>query len=278
MQRVGLPRWRGEPGARVVVVAEQGFGDVILFARLLPRLRALAASVCVFAYARLVPLFERAQLADEVRSLADIDQATPERYDSYVPFMSLAYVTALRPHEIDPAPYLDARAEDALAWRSRVGAPDGTLKVGLAWAGNPAHDLDFDRSIALASLGPLFRVPGVSFYSLQLGADLSGHPELPMIDLTAHFTDVAQTAALVKQLDLVIAVDTLIAHLSGALGVPLWLLCPLRADWRWAIGDKPSPWYRSVRIFRPEVTAQWSPVIEALAEALRIHAAEKRAR
>jgi tetratricopeptide (TPR) repeat protein len=278
MQRVGLPRWRGEPGARLAVVAEQGFGDVILFASLLPRLRGVAVSVCVFTYDRLVPLFEHAQLADDVRSLADIDQATPDRYDSYVPFMSLAHVTALRPHEIDPAPYLGARPDHAQTWRTRVGPRDGSLKVGLVWAGNPAHQFDFDRSIPLGNLAPLFGVRGVTMYSLQVGADLSAHPELPMIDLTSHLTDVAQTAALLKQLDLVIAVDTLVAHLAGALGVPLWLLCPLRADWRWAIGDKPSPWYRSVRIFRPAVTAQWSPVIEALAEALRIHAAEKRAR
>jgi tetratricopeptide (TPR) repeat protein len=273
MQRVGLPRWRGEPGARLAVVAEQGFGDVILFARLLPRLRSMAASVCVFTYARLVPLFEGAQLADDVRSLADIDQATPERYDGYVPFMSLAHVTALRPHEIDPAPYLDARPDDAPTWRTRVGPRDGSLKVGLVWAGNPAHPLDFDRSIPLASLAPLFGVPGVTMYSLQVGADVSAHPELPMIDLTSHFTDAAQTAALLKQLDLVIAVDTLVAHLAGALGVPLWLLCPLRADWRWEIDGKVSPWYRSARIFRPQVTAQWSAVIEALTAALRAHAA-----
>jgi tetratricopeptide (TPR) repeat protein len=278
MQRVGLPRWRGEPGTRLAVVAEQGFGDVILFARLLPRLRRCAASVCVFTYARLVPLFEDAQLADQVLSLADIDQATPERYDSYVPFMSLAHVTALRAHEIDPAPYLDARPDDAQTWRARVGPPDGSLKVGLAWAGNPAHALDFDRSIPLASLAPLFGVPRVTIYSLQLGADLGAHPELPMIDLTAHLTDAAQTAALLKQLDLVIAVDTLVAHLAGALGVPLWLLCPLRADWRWEIDGTASPWYRAARIFRPQVTAQWSPVIETLTAALRARAAAERPR
>jgi Flp pilus assembly protein TadD len=277
MQRVALPRWRFEPGARIAVVAEQGFGDVILFARLLPRLRSLAASVSVFSYPRLVPLFEQAQLADEVRPLADIAQATLERYDSYVPFMSLAHVTALRPEDIDPAPYLGARPVDLETWRTRVGPPDGSLRVGLVWAGNPAHDLDFDRSIPLASLATIFGVEGISIYSLQVGATPDAHPGLPMIDLTAHLTDVGQTAALLKQLDLVIAVDTLIAHLAGALGVPLWLLCPLRADWRWEIDGAPSPWYRSVRIFRPKITAQWSPVIAELTEALRAHAAQTRA-
>ncbi|HEV7800545.1 MAG TPA: hypothetical protein VGP15_05665, partial [Burkholderiales bacterium] len=218
------------------------------------------------------------QLADEVRGLADMAQATPDRYDSYVPFMSLAHVTALRPEEIDPAPYLDARPEDFQTWRDRVGALDGSLRVGLVWAGNPAHDLDFDRSIPLESLAPIFGVEGVTVYSLQIGAEAGAHPELPMIDFTAHFTDVAQTAAFLKQLDLVIAVDTLIAHLAGALGVPLWLLCPLRADWRWEIDGNPTPWYRSVRIFRPKITAQWSPVIDELAQALRAQAAQTLAR
>ncbi|HYH42733.1 MAG TPA: glycosyltransferase family 9 protein, partial [Burkholderiales bacterium] len=142
------------------------------------------------------------------------------------------------------------------------------LRVGIAWAGNPGHRRDDDRSIPVKLLAPLAGIEGVQLYRLQLGRADLGAPEFPMVDLTSHVEDLADTAALIQTLDLVISVDSAVAHLAGALGRPVWALCPLRADWRWQIEGRDAPWYASARVFRPQRTAKWAPVIASVAEAL----------
>ena len=269
-----LPRWSEERAGRVAVVAEQGLGDLVMFARLLPRLRSRGARVSAFVPAALQSLLENAQLAEEVHSGGTLVHGDIAGHDACVPFMSLAHVVDLRADEIDGAAYLAGVPEDVARWRARLGPSTGSLRVGVAWAGNPAHDLDFDRSIPLSALAPLSKVSGVSLYSLQLGGGNAAAP-FPLIDFTEHLTDLAQTAAFIMALDLVIAVDTAVAHLAGALGAPVWVLCPYRADWRWDIAGRESPWYASARIFRATSTAQWSRTIDdvsaALADRARIY-------
>jgi tetratricopeptide (TPR) repeat protein len=275
LEHVALPRWNATGGGRVAVIAEQGLGDVILAVRLLPRLKPHASHVTVFVQPALVRLIQAARLADDVRSLSEIASVTAERYDAYLPMMSLARVTGLRADEIARAPYLHALREDVQTWRERAGAPDGSLRVGVVSAGNPSHDLDYDRSIPVSRFSALSEIPGVVLYSLQLDANAGAAPAFPMIDFTSSLSDLAHTAALVQQLDVVVAVDTAVAHLAGALGVPVWVLCPYRADWRWEIDGRASPWYGRARIFRPAATAQWDPVIAQVGAALTELAASR---
>jgi Tfp pilus assembly protein PilF len=277
MSRMRAPRWNGRQSlARLAVVAEQGLGDVLMFARLLPRLREHAANTGLFVQPALVELMRESDLADHVHSVNEIEAA--HGYDAHLPFMSLAQVLALRPHDLhSSAPYLRVAQSRLEVWRPRLVARGGTLRVGLAWGGNPSHARDSDRSIPAAALAPLSEVRSASFYSLQLGRTDLGRLPFPCTDFTHELPNMADTAALIEGLDLVISVDSAIAHLTGALGCPLWALCPYRADWRWEIGGRESPWYPSARVFRPERTAEWSPVIARVAEALTAAAMRPRA-
>jgi tetratricopeptide (TPR) repeat protein len=271
MAKVTMPRWTPQPMAkRVAVIAEQGLGDVVMFARLLPRLRALADEIEVFTQPTLVRLFRDSGLAHDVRVLDELAAVEPGRYDGYLPFMSLARAIELRLPGLD-ADTLYLRPSAALieTWRTRVRAVDTPgLRVGLAWGGNPGHRRDDDRSIPVAQLAALAGIEGVQLYRLQLGRPDLGAPEFPIVDLTPHIEDLADSAALMHALDLVISVDTAVAHVAGALGRPVWVLCPLRADWRWQIDGRDAPWYASARVFRPDRTAEWRPVIADVAEAL----------
>jgi hypothetical protein len=164
-----------------------------------------------------------------------------------------------------PAPdrYLSADPERALAWRGRL--PDGR-KVGIALSGNPKHSADRRRSVPLDLAVPLPDIPGMSFVNLQHGDAAHG---LGLPDLTPWLTDYAETAALIDNLDLVVTVDTSVAHLAGALGKPVWLLLPHAPDWRWLLGRTDSPWYRSARLFRQPTAGDWRSVLDLVMLELR---------
>ena len=166
-------------------------------------------------------------------------------------------------------PYLSVAAADKKGWADRL--PDARLRVGLAWAGNPQHSNDHNRSIGLRRLAPLFEIEGVTMVSLQKEppaadratlADLAGRVETVALD------DVYDTASLVSALDLVISVDTSVCHLAGALGRPTWLLLPFAPDWRWLLDREDSPWYPTMRLFRQRQPADWTDVVDRLAAAL----------
>ncbi|HQU42640.1 MAG TPA: glycosyltransferase family 9 protein, partial [Pirellulales bacterium] len=146
------------------------------------------------------------------------------------------------------------------------------LKVGLAWAGRSTHKNDHNRSLPLSLLAPLAAVPGIHFYSLQKGGPSSQAQNPPagmrLTDWTDELADFADTAALVTNLDLVISVDTAVAHLTGALGKPVWLLAPHVSDWRWPPGRDDSGWYPTMRVFRQPRAGRWSKVIERAAREL----------
>src|SRR5262249_27134059 len=162
-------------------------------------------------------------------------------------------------------------APDAVArWRARLATAAG-MKIGLVWAGNPAHLNDKSRSIALDRLSSLFELPGTQWYSLQVGeraADLAKLPPGRVTDLAAGLTDFAETAAAISALDLVISVDTAVAHLAGALGRPVWILLPFDPDWRWLLGRGDSPWYPSARLVRQPGPDDWDDVIARVRTAL----------
>lgn len=261
------PRWSGDPvaGRTVFVHAEQGFGDAIHFARFVPLLRERGARVILECRAELKSLFLLAGLADEVIAFGE----TVPPHDYYTSIMHLPGLLGITENNI-PArvPYLTSPPPEPLP-----SVPAGNLKVGFVWAGSSSHGDDRQRSLTLAQFAPLLPTPGATFYSLQLPVperDQALLRTLPQIvDLSPRLPDFLATAGWVMQLDLIIAVDTSVAHLAGALARPTWLLAQFDADWRWQLDRTDTPWYPTLRLFRQSQRGQWAPVIAQVAEELR---------
>jgi hypothetical protein len=193
-----------------------------------------------------------------------------------LPSLPLAFGTRLDtiPREV---PYVAADPAAAARWRDWLGAAPG-LRVGLAWAGRPTHANDGRRSLGLAALRCLAEVPGVSWVSLQKGPAATQAPDFPAPAFSSPgeaLRDFADTAALIANLDLVIAVDTAVAHLAGALGRPVWVLLPHAPDWRWLLAREDSPWYPTARLFRQPAPGAWERLALEVREALASLAASR---
>jgi hypothetical protein len=190
-----------------------------------------------------------------------------------LPFLSLPGVFHTTLETIpNRVPYLRVPEAKLESWRRRVGV-GGPRKVGIAWAGSPTYKKDRDRSLSLSEFAPLSGIPGIRLFSLQKVTGerefLSGAAGLEIEDLEAGADGITDTAAAIRSLDLVIAADTMVAHLAGALGAPVWTLLPYAADWRWLVGREDSPWYPTMRLFRQPSPGEWRPVMEGVVEALR---------
>ena len=268
------PLWRGLPlnGARILLHAEQGLGDTIQFLRYLPLVQAAGGSVVLCLPTRLRRI---ARLLPGVAALVATGEPLPP-FDWQIPLMSLplAFGTTL---ESIPArvPYLSIPEEAARA-ASRLVWPATGLRVGIAWAGSPSHAKDRFRSVPFSFLTPLLRMEGVHFFSLQMGPasrQITATPSA-VTDLAPFTSDLADTAAQMAHLDLVITVDTCIAHLAGALAVPVWTLLGYAADWRWLLYRDDSPWYPTMRLFRQPGLGSWHAVMEAVCAALLERAAD----
>jgi hypothetical protein len=276
-----LPRhlqwvWDGRPlaGKRVLVRCYHGLGDTIQFIRFMPQLRAIAAEVTVWAQPALLPILAGAAGIDHVLPLHD---GTPEvEYDADIELMEVPHALRTTLETLPSAvPYL--RVDPALvAARGRLLARD-RLRVGLVWA---AGDWDERRSMPLRALAPLGRLEGVTLYALQRGpalaeAEQPGAP--PMATLKDPSLDILDTAATILNLDLVVSVDTMVAHLAGALGVPCWTLLHAAADWRWMVNRTDTPWYPTMELYRQSGSGGWEPVVarvvDGLAELARRRAA-----
>ncbi len=260
-----LPRWNGEPlaGDPLLIWNEQGLGDAIQFARFLPVVQARGAEIHLETAPALARLF--ASLADR---LVTPGAGSPASWQ--LPMLSLPAVFATRADTIPPAPYLAAGDPERGKFRDLLAAslPAGDLRVGLAWSGNPNHQRDRLRSLS-AALAATLAAPltGISFVSVQRGAPPPG-----VMTFDEAVTDLADTAGLMANLDLVISVDTAAAHLAGALGVPVWLLLSYAPDFRWLIEREDSPWYPSMRIFRQRRLNDWPRLIERVRAELGSHA------
>jgi hypothetical protein len=204
-------------------------------------------------------------------------EALPE-FAWHCPLMSLPLAFGTEVDSI-PAktPYICVDSEDAAAARRRW--PGAGMRVGIVWAGNPQHRSNEQRSMPLRSLLPLARVGGVSWFSLQVGpaaAEMRTITEdFALTDACSANRDMADTAALAATLDLVISVDTSVAHLAGAMGIPTWVVLPYLADWRWMDEREDSPWYPTARLFRQKTAGDWSAAVEAMACELRIEVARR---
>jgi tetratricopeptide (TPR) repeat protein len=265
-----IPRWKGQPlaGQRILLHAEQGMGDTLQFVRYVPMVAARGGRVVLATVPALAPLFDGMPGVEELVT----GTRPPGDLAWHCPLMSLPLAFGTTRDTIPgPWPYLRVSAERLAPWCQRIGG-DGVVKVGLVWKGQPKLRRDRDRSLPAAQLAPLAGIAGVRYYALQKTADGSGFADLPAAlgatDLADGFSDYAETAAALMALDLVVTVDTSVAHLAGALGRPVWLLISKVPDWRWGEQGSDSPWYPSVRLFRQTVAGVWDDVVADVARAL----------
>jgi Flp pilus assembly protein TadD len=268
------PPWQGEAlrGRSVLVVAEQGLGDVIQFSRYVRLLQERGAAVTVHCQQ---PLLRLLQTLPGAPRCVDVEQPPPDT-DFALPVMSLPHRLGTRLDTIPAAvPYLHAAMPSMLAWRRRLARWQDGPRVGLVWQGRPTHGADRYRSLPLARLDPLAEVPGVHFVSLQHEASAgpaepAGRMAQRLVDLGQAPTDLADLAALIANLDLVISVDTAVCHLAGAMARPVWVLLHTGPDFRWLLGRDDSPWYPSARLFRQSRLGDWEGVVERVREALQV--------
>jgi len=270
LYRFDRPRWDGAAlnGRTILVCLEQGFGDVIQFVRFVPRLVELGGQVIALGRPPLRRLLEG---HCGICQYVGIDEPVPP-FDYYTMLLSLARLFNVSLSDLSTTPYLQADVNLVERWGSRVGRAGNALRVGLVWAGNPIHSNDRNRSVPLRSMAEHLAMPGVQYYSLQkdaITADITAQaPAFEMIDLTAQIEDFADTAALISNLDLVIACDTSVAHLAGAIGKPIWILLPFAPDWRWMLGRSDSVWYPTARLFRQITPGDWSKPLAEIKKGL----------
>jgi tetratricopeptide (TPR) repeat protein len=250
------PRWDGgDPsGKTILVYAEQGFGDTIHFSRYLPLLVERGASVLFECHQPLTALMR--ELGSGITVLP-FGQTLPA-FDYHVPLLSLPYLFGSTFETIPVSvPYLAPPGDRLPFWKS-VMPSGGGVKIGLCWAGKQYPDAG--RTIPAGLLAPLAACQNILFVSLQLGDGVE-KPAVPLNDLTMLVLDFADTAALIAQLDLVITIDTAVAHLAGALGKKTWLLLPFAPDWRWGLERGDCPWYPAMRLFRQQEAGDWGQVV-----------------
>jgi Tfp pilus assembly protein PilF len=259
------PFWHGDTsieGKTILLHAEQGLGDTIQFCRYAPMVAAHGARVVLEVQRPLVELMRTLDGPADVVARGD---ALPA-FDLHCPLLSLPLAFGTEFATI-PArtPYLTAPARD---WDSRLGVK--RPRIGLVWSGNPGHKRDAARSIPFYALMPVLDADA-TFVSLQKdvrSSDAAVLKQTKIVDVADELSTFADTASLIAGLDLVISVDTSVAHLAGALGKPLWLLLPQVPDWRWLMDRDDSPWYPTARLFRQDATRAWGPVVARVRDAL----------
>jgi Flp pilus assembly protein TadD len=269
-RRFSQPQWKGQPleGARIFLHADQGLGDALQCVRYVPLVAARGGQVILGVQKRLHRLLARSEGARQVISEGE----TPSDFHWHCPLLSLplAFGTELStiPAEI---PYVHPDPARVKAWEHRMQGD--SLRIGLAWGGNPNYPHELWRSIPLEQLAPLTKLENTTFYSLQMGAPARQvkqlGPRVRLIDLQDEQKDFAETAAIAANLDLVISIDTSVAHLAGAMGKPVWILLNNSPDWRWLLEREDSPWYPTARLFRQATFGNWQDVVTRVEEELR---------
>ncbi len=262
-----MPLWSGEPlaGKKILVYAEQGLGDTLQFCRYLPLLADRGANVYFDCPRSLAGLL--GSLRTKPTLLIEPGSAAPTA-DFYIPLLS---VPAILKTNLDSIPtaggYLRAAPETRSAWGQRLEPLGRKLRVGFVSQGNPKYKNDRNRSIPAELFAPLSQVQDVALINLQFGRPVPS--SLNALDLSSEIGDFASTAGLLEEMDLVITVDTSMAHLAGAVGKEAWVLLAKAADWRWMRDREDSPWYSDARLFRQTESHDWASVLQTVAETLR---------
>ncbi len=273
--RYGVPLWDGGPfhGKRLYIQKEQGLGDTIQFARFFPLVKALGGTVIFEAEKPLIPLLKQVAGLDEVVEFQGTEHPAPVDLHIYLFSLPTLLGTTL---ETLPAtcPYIHADQGKVEYWRRRLNHPD--LKVGLVWAGNPENKDDAFRSCHLSQFEPLSQIPGVQLYSLQKGTAAGQVSTVTwaerIVCLGEELKDFTDTAAVMANLDLLIAVDTVVVHLAGAMGRPVWNLRHAKPYWVWMLEKTDSVWYPTMQIYRQEQLREWGPVIDRVGADLTLMA------
>jgi Tfp pilus assembly protein PilF len=267
------PQWDGAPlaDATLLLIADQGFGDSIQFCRYIPWVISRCPRVAVVADPLMHPLIRQTHPAIEL-------VGHWERCPPFAAYCPLSGLPRLHGTTLDTIPaeasYLRADPARVEAWRARLHdlVQPGTRSIGIAWAGRPTHNNDLNRSMSLSAFAPIAALDGISLVALQKGPGQSAIADYfdraPLLNLGAEIADFADTMAIIESLDLVIAVDTAVAHLAGAIGKPAWILLPYAPDWRWLLKRSNSPWYPTARLFRQPSPGDWDSVVRQVAEAL----------
>lgn len=269
------PRWTGAgriAGRSILLVHEQGFGDTIQFVRYATVLAERGAAVTVLCPAEVADLIRR------MPAVAGINSPNLNAFDYHIPLMSLPMACSTTPKTVPATvPYLTPFPKLVETWRERLGRDDpaARLRVGIAWAGRRSHKEDKWRSLRLEQFAPIARAagPGVTFYSLQKwdeAGEAARPPEgMRLVDAGPRLGDFSDSAALIANLDLVITVDTAVAHLAGAMGRPAWVFLPFAPDFRWMLEREDTPWYPTMRLLRQRRHGDWLEPIAAAASRLR---------
>jgi tetratricopeptide (TPR) repeat protein len=277
--RYEVPRWDGASfkGKRLLVHDEQGLGDTLQFMRYLPLVKALGGTVIFEVRKQLLDIVKNATGTDELVERSS-DGHPPIAFDLYVPLMSLPAIFGTTPLTMPSAvPYLSADNDLTHRWAEKLNPISG-FKVGICWQGNPSHQADRRRSVPLKYFAPLASIDNVRLVCLQKKHGLEQLADLPanvsIIEFGSELDEnngvFMDTAAVMKNLDLIIASDTAIAHLAGALGVPVWLVLPDISEWRWLMERNDSPWYPTMRLFRQTKAGDWGTVFCQISEALQV--------
>jgi tetratricopeptide (TPR) repeat protein len=267
------PQWDGAPlpNGRLLLIADQGYGDVIQFARYIPWAARRCANIAVACSSEIRPVVSQ---QTGIATTFDHWENQPD-FLSYCALSSLPRLAGTTLQTIPaPIPYLRADPGKVTAWADRLSGlvPAGYHRLGIAWAGRPTHVNDRNRSTTLATLAPLGEVPRVALISLQKGsaqAQIGAYwGRAPLVNLGPEIVDFADTMAILEELDLIVTIDTAVGHLAGAMGRPVWLMLPFAPDWRWLLDRADSPWYPTARLFRQRVPGQWGSVIAEVVNSL----------
>ena len=265
-----IPIWQGESlaGRRILLFYEQGFGDMLHCLRYVPQIVSQAQEVTVWIQEPLARLLK--EMDPSYRVCTSNRNLNAAQFDFACSIFSLP---AKLPSLEAAVPYLWAAPKNREAWYKKLASvAKGRLKVGVVWAGNPEHSNDENRSSSFAEFRRLFTIPGVLWVNLQVGEEQKRFKEISdaerVFDTAGELTDFAETAGVIANLDLVIAVDTAVAHLAGAMGKPTWLLVPYHPEWRWELKREDCFWYPTMRLFRQALRGDWQEVLQRVAVAL----------
>jgi tetratricopeptide (TPR) repeat protein len=272
LESAGKPAWDGGKvaGQTILVHCEQGLGDTIQFVRYLPMLKRMGARVLLVCQRELVSLLSNGCGADRILPESESGRID-EPFDVFAALLGLPRLFRTVAADIPSAiPYLCPGSEKCAKWKSRISGPG--FKVGLVWAGRPTNAEDWRRSCSLSDFAPLASIPGLEFFSFQKGpaaAQVSVQARgMPLTDLSGGLEDFEDTAAALLQMDLVLAVDTAVAHLAGALGKRVWTILPHFPEWRWLTDREDTPWYPTMRLYRQTSPGNWRRVMEKIARDL----------
>jgi Flp pilus assembly protein TadD len=275
------PRWDGTPfdDGTLLLVADQGFGDVIQFGRYIPWAAKRCPDITIAAATEMIPLLR--QIHPTARLFNDWKTAPP--FKAFRALSGLPALHGTRPDYMPgDVPYLRADPARSAAWKQRIDrlTPTASRRIGIVWAGRPTHNNDRWRSASLAAFAPLTALPGVALVSLQKGPAAAQAGQYfgaaPLVNIGAEITDYEDTMAVLEAVDLLVTVDTSVGHVAGALGRKAIILLARAPDWRWLLDRSDTPWYPSVRLIRQSVTGVWDDVMAKAAEAVRTQADQGR--